>query len=69
MTTFHSKYPFLKDLQEPPYSDNPSMPVNDKPHEVYCQICQYRIIIEGLAEAKCGNCRNYLISVVKSIIP
>jgi len=80
MTTYHSEpykeskrvdlegYPLLEELTESPYSDS-SMPCNDKEHQVYCQHCKYRTLVQGLSGPKCGTCKNYLITITKSRLP
>jgi hypothetical protein len=48
-----------------PYSGNTQKESNDKPHQVYCENCEYRTVIQGIAGARCGHCQRFLVSVTK----
>lgn len=57
-------FPLVEEITHPPYSDY-DKPTNDKPHQVYCEACQYRTIVTGLAGPRCGTCKRYLITIVQ----
>lgn len=46
---------FVESNEGKPFSDSP-MECNDKPHVVYCEDCEYKTTVQGLAGPRCGHC-------------
>lgn len=56
------EYPLHLDIQA--FSHSTDEP-NHKPREVYCESCKYRTIT-NLAGPMCGNCKQHLITIVRT---
>lgn len=59
---------FVESNEDKPYSDSKQFS-NDKPHEVYCEHCEYSTEVHEIMGPKCGRCHRYLITVVQRKLP